>query len=88
MRPLARRDGRGDAGIAFFAGDGRVAALVGVSDLVVVSTPDVVFVGPLDSAGALKTVVQKLRATHPELVNGLASERKGATPNGGYKGRA
>jgi mannose-1-phosphate guanylyltransferase/mannose-6-phosphate isomerase len=56
--------------------DDRIAALVGVSNLVVVSTPDVVFVGPLDGANALKTVVQKLRATRPELVNGLASERK------------
>ncbi|MFL5258836.1 MAG: mannose-1-phosphate guanylyltransferase [Hyphomicrobiales bacterium] len=68
--------------------DGRVAALVGVSDLVVVSTPDVVFVGPLDSAGALKTVVQKLRATRPELVSGLASERKGASGNGALKSRS
>jgi mannose-1-phosphate guanylyltransferase/mannose-6-phosphate isomerase len=54
----------------------RVAALVGVSNLVLVSTPDVVFVGPLDCATALKSVVQKLRATRPELVNGRASDRK------------
>src|SRR5207244_11469887 len=54
----------------------RVAAMVGVSNLVFVSTPDVVFVGPLDGAGALKAVVQKLRSTRPELVNGLASDCK------------
>jgi mannose-1-phosphate guanylyltransferase/mannose-6-phosphate isomerase len=54
----------------------RVAALVGVSNLVLVSTPDVVFVGPLDGAGALKSVVQKLRATRPELVNGVSEGRK------------
>jgi mannose-1-phosphate guanylyltransferase / mannose-6-phosphate isomerase len=54
----------------------RVAALVGVSDLVLVSTPDVVFVGPLDGASALKAVVQMLRTTRPELVSGLASDRK------------
>jgi mannose-1-phosphate guanylyltransferase/mannose-6-phosphate isomerase len=54
----------------------RVAALVGVSDLVLISTPDVVFVGPLDCASALKSVVQQLRATRPELVNGMASDRK------------
>jgi len=35
-----------------------------------------VFVGPLDGATALKSVVQKLRATRPELVNRLALDRK------------
>jgi mannose-1-phosphate guanylyltransferase/mannose-6-phosphate isomerase len=56
--------------------DGRVATLFGVSDLVVISTPDVVFVGQLDDASGLKTLVQKLRAIRPELVAGLAAERK------------
>jgi mannose-1-phosphate guanylyltransferase/mannose-6-phosphate isomerase len=54
----------------------RVAALVGVSNLVLVSTPDVIYVGPLDSADALKSMVQKLRATRPELVSGLHQGRK------------
>jgi mannose-1-phosphate guanylyltransferase / mannose-6-phosphate isomerase len=54
----------------------RMAALVGVSNLVLISTPDVVFVGPLDSADALKSMVQKLRATHPELVSGNREKRK------------
>ena len=52
-----------------------MAAIVGVSNLVLVSTPDVVFVGPLDGASALKSVVQKLRATRPELVNGVLATK-------------
>jgi len=58
----------------------RVAAVVGVSNLVLVSTPDVVFVGPLDGASALKSIVQKLRTTRPELVNGMTMVNR--TPSG------
>jgi mannose-1-phosphate guanylyltransferase len=47
---------------------GRLVALLGVSDLVVVDTPDALLVADAARAQDVKTLVDRLRATHPELL--------------------
>jgi mannose-1-phosphate guanylyltransferase len=47
---------------------GRLIALLGVSDVVVVDTPDALLVADRSHAQDVKALVDRLRDTHPELL--------------------
>ena len=47
---------------------GRLVALLGVSDVVVVDTPDALLVADRSHAQDVKALVDRLRDTHPELL--------------------
>lgn len=59
---------QGTSGSVVVSSSGRVVALLGVCDLVVVDTPDALLVADAARAQDVKALVDRLRDSHPELL--------------------
>lgn len=71
-----------DARANFVSSDGPLAAVVGLDDIAVITTPDAVLVARRDDAAGVQALVERLKTSHPALTR---EHRQSLRPWGSYR---